>query len=1156
MNIRKLLAAALVGVMAAGTVAPSALANTAPSSLTQRDPIYLLRKFGIVQGYEDGSLRLEQLITRAEMIKVIVTAAGDAQYANMMQGQAAFSDTAKHWASGYIALAKARGYANGYPDGTFQPNKNVTYEEVIAFISRVVNLQPEPGLPYPANYISAAQKAGIIPADLDIQSLVGKNAIRGDVFRIADLAFSNVKTDGKNLYQRVFDSVPPQLMVSPLPAQVDAPSVTVRGTVEPGATLLVNDEPVWALQDGTFAVEVQLQLGENEIKVTAIDEVGNENTQTLRVTRVNSAIAGISVDGSLTVAAGAQTQLPVTVVDTYGEPVSGAEMTVTVEPEDLGTFENGVFTAGTKAQSGTITVTAAGKTAKVEVTVTPAELASLVVTASEESVAPGTLVTLSVVGKDQYGNDITDIQPTLTLDRSGALLDAATGSFIGSVPGIYTVTATVGDVTGTVKIGVHDSEVRDVKVTAPAKVIGNSAGNQKGTAYEITVAAVDRNGVVVSTFDGPGFEFIPYAPSGVIIEAIDDHAKKGVQRFAAYFDALLEGTEVDLEFEAFEDGVALPIDVGEVSINVEPQKASGLKVEYADEYLVANHSDNVARITVVVVDQNGVPMRFADVYDLTATISGPAEFENGGKKLDDIAAYPDADLYIYSQSGRTGSVSVTISGKDLGSVTVPLKAVVAGDPSGVKIKTVGNKTSAKVGDDFDAEDSVIEFILTSVDDSGIPVPADEDLDVTVDISVAREDAQKVHFRVNGVTIDPDVDQVKGIALGTLLDGETRMHIEVVSEVAGSITFTFKAGNYPAAKQTVKFEPGAAAKIVVEGGGTVDLPVLLPVSKPETTFTARLADEFGNPVAKSGVELVVTGLDEDGNETKEVTINGSTRPQRLRTNEKGEVRFTVRTRPYVDTSYGFSVEGGTYESGMGYLVVVNAIPSRVRVDIKAWDEDSDRIGSSLTSPPAGTEAVAVITIEDSYGVPFTEDDPVADYVKVLLNGKELGGTLTYDKDLRAWYTEPFQLTKSGTNTVDVQINTGTAIVKGRDSVNVVAGAASKVGVAEANDSGEVTVREDRLTTLTVRATDDWGNPKSFSTSRYFTVKVKDEDGKDTTKDVEVRLTQYGASIVDRDGALELKSTRTLYVIGRVPGTYTISFYEGSELHGEVKLIVED
>lgn len=99
------------------------------------DQITSLNKVGIIDGYPDGTFKPDANVTRAEFAKLISRAFG---YAPKEDSE--FIDLEDHWAKQYIgALADAK-IVNGYPDGKFKPYNNITRAEMVAMLSRVANL--------------------------------------------------------------------------------------------------------------------------------------------------------------------------------------------------------------------------------------------------------------------------------------------------------------------------------------------------------------------------------------------------------------------------------------------------------------------------------------------------------------------------------------------------------------------------------------------------------------------------------------------------------------------------------------------------------------------------------------------------------------------------------------------------------------------------------------------------------------------------------------------------------------------------------------------------------------------------------------------------------------------------------------------------------
>ena len=98
--------------------------------------ISTLSNAGIVTGYNDGTFRPNQPITRGEMAKII------ANFANLNKGTKSFTDLNGHWSKTYVELAAGNGWIAGYPDGTFRPDQKITRAETVTMINRVLERVP------------------------------------------------------------------------------------------------------------------------------------------------------------------------------------------------------------------------------------------------------------------------------------------------------------------------------------------------------------------------------------------------------------------------------------------------------------------------------------------------------------------------------------------------------------------------------------------------------------------------------------------------------------------------------------------------------------------------------------------------------------------------------------------------------------------------------------------------------------------------------------------------------------------------------------------------------------------------------------------------------------------------------------------------------
>lgn len=107
------------------------------SSSWARDDINYMASKGYISGYEDGSFRPNNLITKAEFVSMVLRVKGIKE-----EPGDGFIDTKFTFAKNSIATAKKYGIVNGYPDGTFRPNKHITREEIAAIVASTFGIKP------------------------------------------------------------------------------------------------------------------------------------------------------------------------------------------------------------------------------------------------------------------------------------------------------------------------------------------------------------------------------------------------------------------------------------------------------------------------------------------------------------------------------------------------------------------------------------------------------------------------------------------------------------------------------------------------------------------------------------------------------------------------------------------------------------------------------------------------------------------------------------------------------------------------------------------------------------------------------------------------------------------------------------------------------
>ena len=99
--------------------------NKAVSSMTKGE---------YINGYPDGTFKGGNSITRAEFVTILVRFLDGPR-----DGDLPFSDVKGHWAEQYITTAVQAGWIDGYPDGTFQPDKEISRAEAMKIINTVLH---------------------------------------------------------------------------------------------------------------------------------------------------------------------------------------------------------------------------------------------------------------------------------------------------------------------------------------------------------------------------------------------------------------------------------------------------------------------------------------------------------------------------------------------------------------------------------------------------------------------------------------------------------------------------------------------------------------------------------------------------------------------------------------------------------------------------------------------------------------------------------------------------------------------------------------------------------------------------------------------------------------------------------------------------------
>lgn len=137
---------------------------TAETEKEYSDAIDFVTSNSVMTGDEKGDMHLSDAITRAEFVKMLITAADSKKMDSLLEHRTVkttFSDVPEtHWAYDYIDKAFKLGFINGMDSDHFCPEDNVTYAQAAKIVLGVCGLDYY--VSYPFGYISAAMDSGIL----------------------------------------------------------------------------------------------------------------------------------------------------------------------------------------------------------------------------------------------------------------------------------------------------------------------------------------------------------------------------------------------------------------------------------------------------------------------------------------------------------------------------------------------------------------------------------------------------------------------------------------------------------------------------------------------------------------------------------------------------------------------------------------------------------------------------------------------------------------------------------------------------------------------------------------------------------------------------------------------------------------------------------
>lgn len=293
------LAAVLLLGAAPGLLIPEAEAAGAfgdVSDLAMAQNIEVLQLMGVVDGMSSSSFEPSATLTRAQFCKMAVEAMGQGDRVSIYRNYTIFPDVKPgHWAAGYINLASrltadgSEGGSNedggrptrlisGYSDGTFGPDRTVTYGQAVTILMRMLGYgDGDVSVVWPDGYIDQAMAIGLS----DGVKLSGSAPInRGQAVRLfVNLLNCECKGSRNKFYSKIGPSVETNVVLLNANAKDDAGNNVVIVSSRPNEPYILAGNPGSGLLAGKKGALVFNAAG--EVMAFVPDNEGSSHSITI-----------------------------------------------------------------------------------------------------------------------------------------------------------------------------------------------------------------------------------------------------------------------------------------------------------------------------------------------------------------------------------------------------------------------------------------------------------------------------------------------------------------------------------------------------------------------------------------------------------------------------------------------------------------------------------------------------------------------------------------------------------------------------------------------------------------------------------------------------------------------------------------------------------
>lgn len=211
-------------LFSSGTISAFAFSDVDTSDEILYESVTDLNRLGVIAGYEDGTFRPNNNVTRAEFANIIKGLIPQTTNSGITiirkQGSEIYCDVETgYWADYAIGLVSELGYLNGYEDGSFKGDNSITYQEAAKIFTCMLHYDSisEENGGYPAGYIATAADIGLfenIPllkessmtrrdvavmtenaVDIQHRHIISYSMKNGAVYKVSNMTYRNMLGD-------------------------------------------------------------------------------------------------------------------------------------------------------------------------------------------------------------------------------------------------------------------------------------------------------------------------------------------------------------------------------------------------------------------------------------------------------------------------------------------------------------------------------------------------------------------------------------------------------------------------------------------------------------------------------------------------------------------------------------------------------------------------------------------------------------------------------------------------------------------------------------------------------------------------------------------------------------------------------------------------